>query len=64
MLYITGENGEDSLSMNRQEMAEFLNVARPSLSRELMSMHREGLLEVSGRSIRVKNLKALEDILR
>ena len=64
MLYVTGENGEDSLSMNRQEMAEFLNVARPSLSRELMSMQREGLLEVSGRSIRVKNPKALEDILR
>ncbi|MCI5503534.1 MAG: helix-turn-helix domain-containing protein [Eubacterium sp.] len=32
--------------MDRQELADYLGVARPSLSRALMKMQTEGLIEV------------------
>lgn len=37
------------LRMNREEMAEFLQVSRPALSRELMRLKKESLLEFEGR---------------
>lgn len=40
------------MRMKREEMADFLGVARPSLSRELMQMQREGLLLVEGKELR------------
>jgi CRP-like cAMP-binding protein len=49
--------------MSRQEMADFLNAARPSLSRELMRMQNDGLITVEGRKITVKDRNALEEIL-
>jgi CRP-like cAMP-binding protein len=52
-----------SVSMSRQEMADFLNAARPSLSRELMRMQNDGLITVEGRKITVRNKSALEEIL-
>jgi CRP-like cAMP-binding protein len=52
-----------SVSMSRQEMADFLNAARPSLSRELMRMQNDGLITVEGRKITVKDRNALEEIL-
>lgn len=54
----------DALNMRRQDMADFINVARPSLSRELMKMQEEGLIETSGRKIYIKDKKALESIIR
>ena len=35
--------------MNREELADYLAVPRPSLSRELMKMHREGYIDLKGR---------------
>ena len=49
--------------MNREEMADFLNVARPSLSRELMRMQGEGLVKVTKRGIFVPDSLALQKIL-
>ena len=51
-------------SMSRQEMADFLNVARPSLSRELMKMKEDGLIAIEGKLIRVCDNSALEEVLR
>ena len=48
--------------MSRQGMADFLNTARPSLSRDLMRMQNEGLTTVEGRKIMVRNKSALEEI--
>lgn len=59
-----GETEKSAFNMSRQDMANFINVARPSLSRELMKMQEEGLIETSGRKIYIKNREALEDILR
>lgn len=48
--------------MNREQMAEYLGVTRPSLSRELAAMRAEGLLRIEGRSIHVPDAGALQDI--
>lgn len=48
------------LHMNREQLADFLGVARPSLSRELMRMQKDGLIEVSRKSIKICNKDAVE----
>jgi CRP-like cAMP-binding protein len=57
------ENGVVIIDMTREELADYLNVTRPSLSRELMNMQRDGLITVSGRNIRVTSQELLEDYL-
>lgn len=37
--------------MNREALADYLAVPRPSLSRTLMKMHREGLIDLDGRKV-------------
>lgn len=54
------ETGVVELRMNREQLADFLGVARPSLSRELMRMQADGLIEVSRKSIVVLNKEAVE----
>lgn len=56
-------NGNVRLAMNREELADFLNVARPSLSRELMKMQEEGLVTIDKRKIVITNLDELKSIL-
>ncbi len=47
------------LKMNRNEMANFLNVARPSLSRELARMRDEGLISYYNSSMRILDMERL-----
>jgi len=47
------------LKMNRNEMANFLNVARPSLSRELARMRDEGLISYYNSSMRILDAEKL-----
>ena len=63
ILFSIGDKSSSSVSMSRQEMADFLNTARPSLSRELMRMQNDGLITVEGRKITVRNKSALEEML-
>lgn len=56
-------NGRVNLPMNREELADFLNTARPSLSRELMRMQEEGLITVDRRAILVPDDEALQELL-
>lgn len=46
--------------MKREEMADFLGVARPSLSRELMQMQREGLVRTEGKELFAADRVALQ----
>lgn len=57
------DNGRVELKYTREELADFLSVARPSLSRELMKMQEEGLIEVRGKDIYLIDKKAIEDLL-
>lgn len=48
------------LSLTKKEMAERFGVQRPSLSRELNKMRKEGLLEYDAKTITIKDLDILE----
>lgn len=47
--------------MSREDMADYLNVTRPSLSREIGAMVRDGILDVRGHEIIILDQNALED---
>ncbi|HEY8345263.1 MAG TPA: Crp/Fnr family transcriptional regulator [Bacillota bacterium] len=49
-----------TLPLNRNAMAEFLNVSRPSMSREMGRMKEEGIIDYHLSTIRIKDLDALK----
>ncbi|QBD85387.1 Crp/Fnr family transcriptional regulator [Clostridium tetani] len=51
------------LNISRKEMAELLGVPRPSLSREMIKMKEEGLIDFNKNIIKILNEESLEDIL-
>ncbi|WP_426348118.1 Crp/Fnr family transcriptional regulator [Alloiococcus sp. CFN-8] len=52
-----------NLSLSKKEWAEHLGVQRPSLSRELMKLKEEGIIEYDKTSITILDEEAIEDIL-
>ena len=52
-----------TLPLNREELAEFLNVSRPSMSRELGRMRDEGIIEFYRESVRIIDTRRLEALL-
>lgn len=51
------------LSMNRSELAAYLNTTRPSLSRTLSGLQNQGALQIAGRNqIKILNPNILQDI--
>lgn len=54
---------ELELTGSREFMAAYLAVTRPSLSRELSAMQREGILAVEGKCIRVLDMERFEEYL-
>lgn len=64
--YILSRYKEDknlyiNFSLNREEMANFLNVTRPSLSRELCKMRDEKIIDFNKNSFKILNLNALAE---
>ncbi len=57
------ENNTYTFPFNRESLASYLGVARPSLSRELNNMADEGIISLSGKTVTVVNLDLLDDIL-
>ena len=53
-------DGKVIMRMKREELADFLGVARPSLSRELMRMQADGLIEVTKKCIYIKDKDSIE----
>lgn len=56
-------DGKVTLSMNREELADFLNTARPSLSRELMNMQDDGLIRIQKKDIFIIDFDELQNII-
>lgn len=56
-------DGRVDLAMNREEMADFLGTARPSLSRELMKMREDGLIGFKGKQIIIHDFEAIENCI-
>jgi CRP/FNR family transcriptional regulator len=50
------------LAMDRSDIANHLRVAPETVSRELTKFHKDGLLEVEGKQITVRNLERLRQL--
>lgn len=50
-----------NLLLNRNEMADFLNVSRPSMSRELIKMKNEGIIDYHLSFFKIKDLEKLKN---
>lgn len=48
---------------SRKKMAELLNIPRPSLSRELINMKEEGLIDFNKNKLKILDLQGIEDSL-
>lgn len=51
------------LNMNREQFSAYLNVTRPSLSRELINMQEDGLIEVDRDMVKIIDYDALTESL-
>ena len=58
-LYKQSGNPIVTIPFNRNGLAEFLNVSRPSLSRELGRMEDEGLIHIDGKEIEIFNVEEI-----
>lgn len=52
-----------TLPMNRKELAEFLNVSRPSLSREMCRMRNEGIIDFHMATVKIIALDRLKECI-
>lgn len=50
-------------NLSRKSMADLMGIQRPSLSRELIKMKEDGLIDFDGDSFKIINIEALEDAL-
>jgi CRP-like cAMP-binding protein len=50
------------IPMNREQLADYLNVSRPSMSRELGRIRDEGVIDFYRSSFTIKNLDALRQM--
>lgn len=56
------ENGRIELKMNREELADFLGVARPSLSRTLMQLQAEGAIQAGKKEILILDWEKIRNL--
>ncbi|MBK7711554.1 MAG: Crp/Fnr family transcriptional regulator [Bacteroidales bacterium] len=58
------DNNNESvfLGMTQNDLADFFGVARPSVSRALGELEQDGLIEASGKNIRILNRKGLSGL--
>jgi CRP-like cAMP-binding protein len=52
------------IPLKRNELAEYILVTRPSLSRELINMQQEGIIDFHRNSFKILDLKGLKECLR
>jgi CRP-like cAMP-binding protein len=58
--YKINDSPDFMLPMKRNELSEFLNVSRPSMSRELCRMRDEGMIDFNRSSILIKDVESLK----
>jgi CRP-like cAMP-binding protein len=59
--YLKGKTTTLTLPMNRQQLADFLNVSRPSMSRELSRMRDEGIIDFHLSAVRIIDIEKLKE---
>ena len=63
-MYLQTGDKDFKLSMKRHELADYLNIPRPSLSREMGSMRDDGIIDFDGSHITIKDALKLENSLQ
>ncbi|MGL5352450.1 MAG: Crp/Fnr family transcriptional regulator [Clostridium sp.] len=51
------------LTINKKELAEYLGVQRPSLSRELINMQDDGIIECNKNEIKILDMYTLKETM-
>ena len=66
LLELSTRRGQDEIIIDKSqlELAELFGVARPSLARALREMHNDGLIEASGKKIKLMDRQKLSDLLK
>ncbi|MEG2657950.1 MAG: Crp/Fnr family transcriptional regulator [Clostridiales bacterium] len=54
-------NGVQSFTLNREEMADYFDVQRPSLSRELIAMKSHGIIDFTRNTFKILDLEKLTE---
>ncbi len=62
LLQMCEDSGKVKLQFNREELADYVGTTRPSLSRELMSMEADGLIQVEKNLILINDMERLKEI--
>jgi len=57
------QSGAVTLPFTKTKWAEFLNVSRPSLMRELKVLSEEGYISIKGRTVEIRNRDKLDNLL-
>ena len=52
-----------ALEMNKEEIANFIGIPRPSLSRELIKLRKEKIIDFDRNNITILDIDKLEEIL-
>ena len=61
--YIVQKQLVISLKMNKEEIANFIGIPRPSLSRELSKLRNEEIIKFDRNTITILDIEKLEEIL-
>ena len=62
MLEEADDQGVVQVEMNREELSDYLGVARPSLSRTLMQMQSEGIIKVEKKQMQILDVKKIRTL--
>jgi len=63
-IYRQADNKTFTLPMKRHELADYLNIPRPSLSREMGLMRDAGIIEFEGSHIAINDMLKLEESIQ
>ena len=61
--YLSHEKTSFELGLNRSELADFLCVSRPTLSREMAALRYKGIIDFYLNHIKIKDIEALKEYL-
>ena len=66
LLDISRQTADDTFTipMKRHELADYLNIPRPSLSREMGLMRDAGIIDFDGALIKIRNILMLEESIK